>query len=132
MRMGVMVSIVFAAVLASLGMATGTQAAGHALATGTFVGASGHATSGSVSIVLNDAGTMVVLEQDFKFDGAPDPKVGFGRDGTYDKTSQLAPLSANEGRQTYSVPASIDLAKYNEVYIWCEKFSVPLGVAKLQ
>ncbi len=131
MRMGVMVSVVFAAILASLPLMTGAQAASHALATGTFVGASGHATSGGVSIVQTDAGKMVVLEDDFSFDGAPDPKVGFGRDGVYDPASQLAPLDANKGRQTYSIPASVDLAKYNEVYIWCEKFNVPLGVAKL-
>lgn len=66
------------------------------------------------------------------FDGAPDPKVGFGRDGAYDKTSQLAPLGAKKGHQTYQLPASVDPAKYNEVYIWCEQYSVPLGVAKLQ
>jgi len=26
----------------------------------------------------------------------------------------------------------VDISKYNEIYIWCDKFSVPLGVAALK
>ncbi|MEM6357469.1 MAG: hypothetical protein AAF844_17545 [Pseudomonadota bacterium] len=26
----------------------------------------------------------------------------------------------------------LDIGNYTEVWIWCEQFSVPLGVAKLQ
>lgn len=129
MRTGMVALVVFAAVMVSL---AGAQAAGDVIASGAFAGASGHATSGGVSVVRTDAGAAVVLQQDFSLDGAPDPKVGFGRDGVYDTKAQLAPLGANKGRQTYPVPASVDPEKYNEVYIWCEKFSVPLGVAKLQ
>jgi hypothetical protein len=129
MRPGLMVLLVFAAVTAG---SAGAQAAEDVLASGTFAGASGHKTSGGVAVVRTDAGAMVVLQQDFSLDGAPDPKVGFGRDGAYDKKAQLAPLSANKGHQTYQLPASVDPANYNEVYIWCEQYSVPLGVAKLQ
>ena len=125
----VMASVVFAVVLASWGLA---QAADHVVASGTFAGASGHTTSGGVSVVRTDAGATVVLEQDFSLDSAPDPKVGFGRDGAYDTKAQLAPLGANKGQQTYPIPDSVDPEKYNEVYIWCEKYSVPLGVAKLK
>jgi hypothetical protein len=124
-----MASLVFVVVMAGV---AGAQAAEDVLASGTFAGASGHKTSGGVAVVRTDAGAMVVLQEDFSLDGAPDPKVGFGRDGAYDKSSQLAPLGANKGHQTYQLPASVDPAKYNEVYIWCERFSVPLGVAKLQ
>ncbi|WP_432612907.1 DM13 domain-containing protein, partial [Litoreibacter halocynthiae] len=35
------------------------------------------------------------------------------------------------GASTYKIPAGIDPDDYNEVWIWCEKFNVPLGVAKL-
>ena len=132
MRKGLVTSVVFAVVLVSLALPTGAQAAEDVIARGSFAGASGHATSGSVSIVRTEAGAMVVLEQDFNFDGAPDPKVGFGRDGAYDARTQLGPLSANSGRQSYPIPASVDLTKYNEIYIWCKKYAVPLGVAKLQ
>jgi Electron transfer DM13 len=132
MRIGAMVAVVFAVVTANLALLAGAQAADHVLATGVFASASGHATSGGVSIVRNDAGTFVVFDKDFNFDGAPDPKVGFGRDGAYDPASQLAPLSANKGPQNYPVPDSIDPTAYNEVYVWCEKYTVPLGVAKLK
>ncbi len=132
MRRRVVTSIVFAAVMAILAPLSGVQAAEDVIARGTFTGASGHKTSGGVSLVRTDAGTKIVLEQDFSLDGAPDPRVGLGRDGAYDAKTQLAPLSANKGRQAYPIPASVDSAAYNEVYIWCEKYSVPLGVAKLK
>ena len=123
--------------LAVLAIALPASIAGPALAqettlgTGTFVGASGHETSGGVSIVQTAAGTTVVFGSDFSFDGAPDPKIGFGHDG-FDEASLIAPLQSNSGAQTYVVPATLDVSQYNEVYVWCEEFSVPLGVARLQ
>jgi hypothetical protein len=102
------------------------------LAQGAFKGASGHTTSGTASLVQTASGTALLLESDFKFDGAPDPKVGFGAGGAYDPKSQLAPLGRNAGEQSYDVPASLDLSAYDEVYIWCQRYSVPLGVARLE
>lgn len=98
---------------------------------GSFDGLNGHATSGQVSIVATDDGHAVVLGEDFSHDGAPDPKVGLGSHGEYDPTTQIGPLRANSGSQSYPVPAAVDVTAYNEVYIWCEKFSVGLGVARL-
>ncbi|MEM9371265.1 MAG: DM13 domain-containing protein, partial [Pseudomonadota bacterium] len=40
-------------------------------------------------------------------------------------------LAASTGEQVYVIPAGLDVADFNEIWIWCEKFSVPLGVAKL-
>ncbi len=97
---------------------------------GTFVGKSRHTTTGSVRIVENGGTFSVQLGDDFTFDGAPDPKVALGRNG-YDPNTLLAPLAKNTGAQTYEIPSSIDVASYNEVWIWCEKFSVPLGLATL-
>jgi len=51
------------------------------LAGGKFQDQSAHAASGGVSVVKTAKGTLVVLEPDFKFDGAPDPKLGFGKNG---------------------------------------------------
>lgn len=102
------------------------------IATGTFTGASNHITTGGVSIVKTAAGAaVVILDKDFSLDGAPDPRVGLGRDGNYDKESDLGKLEYNDGLQAYVVPASVDVSKHNEVYIWCRKFSVPLGIAAL-
>ncbi len=101
------------------------------LASGEFRGKSGHAASGGVSVVKTAKGAMVVLAPDFKFDGAPDPKLGFGKNG-YVKSTQFSALESNSGTQTYDIPTAIDPADYTEIWVWREKYSVPLGVATLK
>ena len=105
--------------------ATSLFAGGHGR-TGTFKGASNHVTTGTAEI----AGNKVNLLADFTFDGAPDPKVALGKNG-YDKDTLMGLLKSNNGASSYEIPAGIDASQYNEVWIWCEKFNVPLGVAKL-
>jgi hypothetical protein len=97
---------------------------------GSFVGASGHATSGSGAILASGSRHFVSLGSDFSLDGAPDPKVALGRDG-YDADTLLGPLEALAGAQTYPIPERLDPAAYDEIWIWCERFDVPLGVASL-
>ena len=82
-------------------------------------------------VVKTAKGTLLVLEPDFKFDGAPDPKLGFGKNG-YVKSTQFSKLKSNRGKQTYEIPSTIDPADYTEVWVWCERYSVPLGVATLK
>ena len=97
---------------------------------GSFVGASDHITTGGVQIIKTaDGGALVILDSDFSLDGAPDPRVGFGKDGTYDGDTDLGKLEQISGLQVYRVPASVNVDDFNEVYIWCLKFGVPLGVA---
>ena len=98
---------------------------------GTFKGKSRHVASGTVNVSKTSSGTVVTLENDFSFDGAPDPKLGFGRNG-YDAKAKFSELKSNKGKQVYEVPSSIDAGKYNEVWIWCEKYNVPLGVAAIK
>ncbi|MEO3414712.1 DM13 domain-containing protein [Roseovarius sp. CAU 1744] len=97
---------------------------------GRFSGRSDHVTSGRAEVVKHGDTAEVVLLDDFAFDGAPDPKVALGKDG-YDSSTILGVLKNNNGKQTYKVPAGINTDEMNEVWIWCEKFNVPLGVAKL-
>ena len=73
----------------------------------------------------------MVLAADFSLDGAPDPRVGFGKDGKYDTATGRGLLKSLNGTQSFTVPAGVDPSDYNEIYIWCLKFSVPLGVAAL-
>ena len=108
-----------------------TASAGEALSQGSFTGKSDHVASGSVEVVQTENGLQVILGEDFNFDGAPDPKLGFGKNG-YDKSTKFSALKSNSGKQTYNIPESIDGTAYDEVWIWCEKYSVPLGVAKLK
>ena len=100
------------------------------LASGRFTGASGHVTSGTGGLVVQDGATWVSLAEDFRFDGAPDPKVALGRGG-YDPSTILGPLKSDSGAQSYRLPESIDPAAYDEIWIWCEQFDVPLGSARL-
>ena len=74
----------------------------------------------------------MILDSNFSFDGAPDPKLGFGDGGRYDQSTQFSPLRSNHGKQEYEIRDATDLSGYGEIYVWCEKFSVPLGVAKLR
>ncbi|MCP4327811.1 MAG: DM13 domain-containing protein [Alphaproteobacteria bacterium] len=119
-----------ALLLAAVAASTAQAADGAAVASGTFVGQSGHAASGSVAVHKSGSGYTVVLGEDFVFDGAPDPKLGFGKNG-YDSASKFSHLNANSGQQDYTIPAATDVAGYDEVWIWCEQYNVPLGVAKL-
>jgi len=97
---------------------------------GSFVGRSDHATSGSAAIIEQDGGFYISLGSDFAFDGAPDPKLGLGSDG-YDAATQSGDLQANSGAQSYPLPEGVDPAAYNEIWLWCEEFNVPLGLAAL-
>ncbi len=123
--------LAFAFGAAALAAPVPASAQDQVLASGKFRGQSGHATSGGVSVVKTANGTLVVLAPDFKFDGAPDPKLGFGKNG-YVKSTQFSKLKSNSGEQTYEIPASIDPADYNELWVWCEKYAVSLGVAILK
>ncbi|MEO1681317.1 MAG: DM13 domain-containing protein [Pseudomonadota bacterium] len=97
---------------------------------GTFAGASGHVTRGTARLVERNGRYTIELGEDFFFDGAPDPKVGLGANG-YDPRTNLGPLQSDTGAQSYAVPRNIRAGAYNEIWIWCERFNVPLGVARL-
>ena len=120
------------AIVFAFAFAQAPAASAESLGQGTFVGKSNHITTGSVEIIKNSDGShTVVLGSDFTFDGAPDPRVGFGSNGKYDKSTGMGLLQKLNGKQSYRVPAGVDPSKYNEVYIYCLRFNVPLGVAKL-
>ena len=95
---------------------------------GSFSGRSGHKVSGRVEV----SDGQVRLLDDFLFDGAPDPRVTLGYDGSYAPETTMGVLESNQGASTYTIVKDIDPADYDEVWLWCERFSAPLGVAKLQ
>jgi len=106
--------------------------AAESVRTGEFTGANDHITTGQVSIVQTPEGYAVVLGSDFSLDGAPDPKVGLGKNGQYDPKALLGKLVSNNGQSAYLIPASVDVNNFNEVFIWCDQFSVSLGSAKIK
>ncbi|QIE54623.1 DM13 domain-containing protein [Pikeienuella piscinae] len=98
---------------------------------GVFSGVSGHIAAGEVEIAHTETGHELRLGENFSFDGAPDARVGFGRGGKFVAATDFEPLRANAGAQTYQLPPGLDPAAYDEVYIWCRQYAVPLGVAPL-
>lgn len=114
-----------AALVPALVATTKAFAGGHGRL-GTFVAENRYATSGTAEI----AGNTVTLLDDFSFAGAPDPKVALGKDG-YDPKTLMGLLKSLDGTSSYEIPAGINPDDYNEVWIWCERFNVPLAVAKL-
>lgn len=100
-------------------------------AEGSFTGASNHITTGGVELVKADGGYEIHLKDNFEFDGAPDPRIGLGKDGKFVDGTDFEPLKSNTGAQVYKVPASIDAAEFDTIVLWCRKFSVPLGFAPL-
>lgn len=93
-----------------------------------FTGINRYAVSGTAEIV----GTTVNLLDDFRFDGAPDPRIALGNDGTYDPATLAGLLTNYSGASSFDLPAGINPDDYNEVWIWCERFSVGLAIGTLK
>ena len=101
------------------------------IASGTFTGKSDHETRGTVRIVQTEEGYELRLGDDFYLDGAPTPVLGFGVNGEYVHATQFADLDRKRGSQSYKLPADFNPANVTEVFVWCERFDIPLGVARL-
>lgn len=101
------------------------------LARGAFEGLAGHRAQGTARLIDADGKRYVRFESDFRITNGPDLFVYLGWNGAYDPNARLNALKGNEGSQNYEVPASHDLAAYDEVWVWCRAFSVPFGKAKL-
>lgn len=99
---------------------------------GTFKGASGHKTSGSVTVTLRGGKMVIRLGSNFSLDGAPDPYVTLGNGSRPVKGGTAGILAKNKGSGTYSVRATAATKAAKQVVIWCRKYSVPLGVARLK
>ncbi|NEP09788.1 MAG: DM13 domain-containing protein [Symploca sp. SIO2C1] len=116
--------------LSGFGFSPAANAESEIIFNGTFEGRTDHIVTGGVTVLKTDSGTVVVLESDFSLDNAPDPKLGFGKDG-YDPSTKFSHLESHTGAQIYVISEDINPDEYNEIWVWCEKFNVPLGVAKV-
>jgi len=96
-----------------------------------FEGRSQHVTTGFVNIVRKADGYYAELQDDFSLDGAPDPVLGFGTNGEYVAASKFSSLKSITGAQSYKLGEDFNPEAYDTIFVWCEKFSVPLGVASL-
>ena len=123
------------AATAAVALGVNPALAGSGARTGSLSGRKGYNVSGSVQVKKVGGKTTVVLGDDYLFDpnkNPPDIKIGFGSGETYAKGSKIHDrLTVKKGAATFDVPAGIDTDQYDELYIYCEKFTVILGVAPL-
>jgi hypothetical protein len=101
-----------------------------------------HPTSGRASIYQAGDGKRDLRLTDFTTSNGPDVHVLLAHsiDPNLAKTFlkgdldsvELGPLKANQGDQNYDLPDSVDVGKYDAVVIYCERFHVVFGVAKLE
>lgn len=102
------------------------------IAQGVFIGLEGHRAEGSAKLLKVADKYYVRFEDDFRITNGPDLFVYFGKDGRYDAAAKVAGLKGNIGGQNYEIPAKLDPANYNEIWVWCRAFSVAFGRAVLK
>jgi len=101
-----------------------------------------HPTTGRATIYKSPDGKQYLRLTDFSTSNGPDVHVVLASAGDKNLMQQivagqldnveLGPLAGNQGDQNYDLPASVDLAKYNAVVIYCERFHAVFGVASLE
>lgn len=102
------------------------------VATGMFTGFDRlHNGTGTAKLLKINNQYVVRFEDDFEVTNGPDLYVGFGKDGQYKEGSEIAALKGNIGSQNYELPPTLEVKDFNEVWIWCKRFSVPFAKAPL-
>jgi hypothetical protein len=109
--------------------------------TGTFHGKV-HQTSGRATVYQETDGKLVLRLTNFKTSNGPDVHVVLVAvkdaedDANFLKNNtvrvELGKLKGNEGDQNYAIPAGTDLAKFQTVSIYCERFNANFGAAPLE
>jgi Electron transfer DM13 len=99
-----------------------------------------HGTSGRVRVVSQPDGSRLLAIEDLDTSDGPDLRVWLtdaevSEDGwrVFDdgRYVDLGELRGNKGNLVYELPRDVDLADYQSVSIWCERFSVSFGAAAL-
>jgi Electron transfer DM13 len=111
------------------------------VATGTFHGKV-HQTSGRATVYQEEGGKLVLRLTNFKTSNGPNLHVVLvaakdaDDDANFLKSDtarvELGKLKGNEGDQNYQIPAGTDLAKFQTVSIYCERFNANFGAAPLE
>ena len=121
--------------------ASAQQSTAKTLETGTFHGKV-HQTSGRATIYQQTDGKLILRLTNFKTSNGPDVHVilvalkDAEDDFNFVKANtgrvELGKLKGNQGDQNYEIPAGTDLAKYETVSIYCERFNANFGAAPLE
>src|ERR1700678_474367 len=108
------------------------------LESGTFYGVV-HPTEGTATIYRMGDGTRILRFTNFKTSNGPDVHVYMvAADDAKDSPSvlragflDLGTMKGNLGDQNYILGPEVDLSKYRAVSVWCKRFSVNFGAARL-
>ena len=114
--------------------AAAQQAGPARLSTGAIRGI-GHEASGTVSLIRNPDGGLVVRFENFDIEGTPDPRVYLaqGSDVRRPAGSELGRLQGNRGKVLdYAVAPGSGGGPGWTVLVWCRSFSVPIANAPQQ
>jgi hypothetical protein len=104
---------------------------------GTFRSSKKYTTRGTATIA-DTKNPVLRFSSRFRTSSGPRLKVYLSsapvgsKESTFDDdVVVLGSLKRRTGSQSYTVPAGTDLSKYRTVVIWCDKFDVLFGVARL-
>lgn len=108
------------------------------LAAGSFH-SNAHDTRGTAMALSLSDGRRVLRLTNFATSNGPDVRIylvaaaDVQDNATVEKAGfiELGPMKGNIGDQNYEIPATVDLANYRAVTIWCKRFSVNFGSAPL-
>lgn len=102
------------------------------IATGMFA-SQAHETKGTASLVK--VGTKQYLRlSGFSTSNGPDVRVLILKEGSQPNSegaTDLGSIKGNQGDQNYELPANLMLTGNENISIWCQRFSVGFGTAKL-
>ena len=98
-----------------------------------------HDTKGNAAVIDLGGGRRVLRLTNFATSNGPDVRIylvaaaDVQDDATVKSAGfvELGVMKGNIGDQNYEIPASIDLASYRTVTVWCRRFSVNFGSAPL-
>lgn len=101
-----------------------------------------HATTGTARVLRLADGSHTLRLEGLDTSSGPDLRVWLSdapvREGlagwrVFDdgKYVDLAKLKGNRGDQNYALPAGLDWSAYGSVSIWCDRFDVSFGAARL-
>ncbi len=115
-----------------------SPAAAVELAAGSFHGVA-HEGKGKATLYNLPDGQRVLRLTEFETSNGPDLRLFLvaAADATDSDTVkkagylELGKLKGNQGDQNYEVPADADLAKYQAVTVWCNRFGVNFTTAPL-
>lgn len=106
---------------------------------GQFVARS-HPGSGTAKVITDGSDQRFLRFEEFETDNGPDLFVylttaaadasagDFGVDGEF---VNLGRLKGNVGEQNYEIPVDVDVAAFDTVVVWCDRFSVAFTAADL-